>query len=523
MKMNNQIKMETNFSNQLIDLPQKATGRAYWVWITILSIPVLFGIGAWIYQLTYGLSVTGLNRPIFWGLYITNFVFFIGISHAGTLISAILRVSNAEWRRPVTRMAEAITVFALFIGASMIIIDMGRPDRLLNVFSSGRIQSPLLWDVLSISSYLFGSIVYLYIPLIPDIAAMRDRMTTRGALYKFYNNLSLNWRGTEAQKTRLKRAIGASAIMIIPLAVSVHTVVSYVFAMSVQPLWHSTIFGPYFVIGAIYSGIAVLLIVMLIARKALHLESFLKEIHFKYLCYLQILMFGLWFYATIGEYLVTGYGNEPGEMRVIIAKIFEEHSWGFVGMFAVMLMAFFILTPMDKLVRAIRLPTWKINPFVAFVLALGGWAGLFSIIYSKGINSAAALISSVVYGLLLFLAVIPTLRKNWFSIALYSSIFVAIGMWLERFTIIVPTLSRPRIEEMVWGSYAPSWVELSITVAAFSVMALLFLIFAKLFPLISAWEVEEGVEAIEQVKKDMQEYLPDGSGIEQKQILTEQE
>ena len=192
-------------------------------------------------------------------------------------------------------------------------------------------------------------------------------------------------------------------------------------------------------------------------------------------------------------------------------------------MFAVMLIAFFILTPMDKLVRAIRLPTWKINPFVAFVLALGGWAGLFSIIYSKGINSAAALISSVVYGLLLFLAVIPTLRKNWFSIALYSSIFVAIGMWLERFTIIVPTLSRPRIKEMVWGSYAPSWVELSITVAAFSVMALFFLIFAKLFPLISVWEVEEGEEAIEQVKKDMQEYLPDGSGIGQKQILTEQE
>ena len=252
---------------------------------------------------------------------------------------------------------------------------------------------------------------------------------------------------------------------------------------------------------------------MLIARKALHLESFLKEIHFKYLSYLQILMFGLWFYATFGEYLVTGYGNEPGEMRVIIAKIFEEHSWGFVGMFAVMLMAFFILTPTDRLIKALHLPTWKINSFAAFVLALGGWAVLFSIIYSKGINSATALISSIVYGLLLFLVAIPTLRKNWFSIAFYSSVFVAIGMWLERFTIIVPTLSRPRIDEMVWGSYAPSWVELSITVAAFSVMALLFLIFAKLFPLISVWEVEEGAEAVEQVKKDMQEYLPDGSVI----------
>lgn len=514
--------MKTNFSNQLIDLPKKATGRAYWGWVTILSILVLFGIGAWIYQLIYGLSVTGMNRPVFWGIYITNFVFFIGISHAGTLISAILRVSHAEWRRPVTRMAEAITVFALFIGASMIVCDIGRPDRLLNVFSMGRIQSPLLWDVISIGSYLFGSIVYLYIPLIPDIAAIRDRMTTRGLLYSFYNNLSLNWRGTAAQKTRLERAIGASAIMIIPLAVSVHTVVAYVFAMSVQPLWHSTILGPYFVIGAIYSGIAVLLIAMLIARKALHLESFLKEIHFKYLCYLQILMFGLWFYVTFGEYLVTGYGNEPGEMKVIIAKIFGEHSWGFIGMFAVMLMAFFILIPTDRLVRALRLPTWKINSFAAFILALGGWAVLFSIIYSKGINSATALISCIVYGLLLFLAVIPTLRKNWFSIALYSSICVAIGMWLERFTIIVPTLSRPRIEDMVLGSYTPSLVEVSITVAAFSVMALLFLIFAKVFPLISVWEVEEGAEAIEQVKKDMMEYLPAENGAGQRQVLTEQ-
>ncbi len=501
--------MNAKVINELIDLPNKLRGTYYWGGVTILSILVLAGIGAWVFQLIYGLSITGLNEPIFWGIYIINFVFFIGISHAGTLISAILRLSRAEWRRPVTRMAEAITVFALFIGASMIIVDMGRPDRLLNVFSYGRIQSPLMWDLLSVTAYLFASIVYLYIPLIPDLAYMRDRVQNRGVLYRFYNNLALNWQGTELQKKRLDKAVKVSAIMIIPLAISVHTVVSYVFAVTVQPMWHSTIFGPYFVIGAIFSGIAVLLIVMVIVRKALQLEKILKEIHFKYLSYLLLLMFGLWFYGTLGEHVITGYGNKPDEMKVVISKIFGEHSWAFTGMFATMFLAFFIMTPGDSFMRAFRLPTMEIHPSVAFFLALFGWGGWFAVIQMNGLTSIVSILTGVIYFFVVFLVIVPTLRKDWFRVALYSGIFVTIGMWLERFTIVLPTLSRPRIEALGWGFYTPTFVEIVITVAGFSALALFFMIFAKLFPLVSAWEVEEGAEAVEQVKQNVREYLPE--------------
>ena len=193
-----------------------------------------------------------------WGVYIINFVFFIGISHAGTLVSAILRVTGAEWRRPITRMAEGITVFALVIGGPMIIIDMGRPDRILNVSCTAGSSRPILWDVLSVTTYLSGSLLYLYLPMIPDLAMLRDHaggpVRAVGAAGWIYRQLALGWQGTPEQWRRLERAISVMAIVIIPVAISVHTVVSWIFGMTLRPGWHSTIFGPYFVVGAIFSG-----------------------------------------------------------------------------------------------------------------------------------------------------------------------------------------------------------------------------------------------------------------------------
>ncbi|MBI3076785.1 MAG: polysulfide reductase NrfD [Deltaproteobacteria bacterium] len=184
----------------------------------------LWGFYAFSQQLRYGLGVTGLNRPVYWGFYITNFVFFIGISHAGTLISAILRLCRAEWRRPITRMAETITVLVLFFGLGSIIMDLGRPDRALFVIpflQYGRVQSPLVWDVMSISMYLTASTIYLYMPLIPDIALLRDRVT--GWRRGFYRALSLGWTGSPRQHRHLEIAIAIMAVLVIPIAVSVHT------------------------------------------------------------------------------------------------------------------------------------------------------------------------------------------------------------------------------------------------------------------------------------------------------------
>ncbi|HYA29649.1 MAG TPA: NrfD/PsrC family molybdoenzyme membrane anchor subunit, partial [Acidobacteriota bacterium] len=246
-------------------MPIEQSGHGFYWAVACLSSLILWGAIAYAVQFTEGLGVTGLDQPVSWGFYVTNFVFFIGISHAGTLISAILRLSKAEWRRPITRMAEVITCMVIFVGAGQILVDLGRPDRMLNVLRYGRYQSPLLWDATSISAYLTASLTYLYLPMIPDIAILRDRLPKRKLLYSV---LALGWTGTDYQQKVLNRAIAIMAVLVIPIAVSVHSVVSFVFSMTLQPGWHSTIFGPYFVVGAIFSGIAGLIVTMIIFRKA---------------------------------------------------------------------------------------------------------------------------------------------------------------------------------------------------------------------------------------------------------------
>ena len=224
--------MEALDRNQAIEdsllRPVFQTSRTLWVVVAMLLAVIAFGGFQWAHQLREGLIVAGMNQPVYWGLYLTNYVFFIGISHAGTLISAILRLTDAEWRRPITRAAEAITVFALLMGTSNVLWHLGRPELIYIPMLHPQPLSPLIWDVACISVYLMGSITYLYLPLIPDLALLRDRSPRLRWLYRW---LSLGWQGTPKQHKLLERAIGFMAVAIIPIAVSVHTVVSWVFAM----------------------------------------------------------------------------------------------------------------------------------------------------------------------------------------------------------------------------------------------------------------------------------------------------
>ncbi|MBI4597876.1 MAG: polysulfide reductase NrfD [Candidatus Omnitrophica bacterium] len=411
--------------------------------IGCLLVVIAVAAYAWLHQLVFGLGMTGLNRPVFWGIYITNFVFFIGISHAGTLISAILRLCRAEWRRPITRMAEAITVLVLFIGAGNILMDLGRPDRALNVLLHPNFRSPLLWDVTSITTYLTASTLYLYLPLIPDLALLRDRVPKRRW---FYRLLALGWTGTPRQQHWLEVAISIMAVLVIPIAITVHTVVSWVFAMTVQPMWHSTIFGPYFVVGAIFSGIAALIIAMAVIRKAYRLEAYLKPIHFNNLAVLLLVMACCWFYFTFAEYLTTFYGNEPDEMQVFWSKITGPYAPYFWTMVAC---CFVVPVP---------------------ILAL-----------RKGRSIPGTVIASVL---------------------------VLIGMWLERFLIVVPSLINPRLPYR-GGIYHPTWVEGAITAGAFAMFLLFYCIFAKLFPVIAIWEIREGQErGIPETVERLKTYLP---------------
>jgi len=428
--------------------PLRRTSWQFYVVIGVLGIVFAWGVVLLVRQWILGLGVTGLGRPIYWGIYLTNFVFFIGISHAGTLISAILRVTQAEWRRPITRIAEAITFFALILGLLQIWFDMGRPERVYYPFIWGRFQSPFLWDFTCIGVYLLSSTLYLYLPMVPDLARMRDHMADSPAWRRWlYGFLSFGWHGGHEQHRRLEKAIGIMAILIIPIAVSVHTVVSWIFGMTMQPMWHSTILGPYFVVGAIFSGIAMLFVFMTLIRKAWHLEQWIGPKQYDYLGLLLLVMSAFWAYFTFAEYLTTGYGTLVHEAEVLQAKISGEYAPWFWTMVV-------------------------LNLIVPFAILL----------WRKGRTPVGTFI---------------------------ASLSIVIGMWIERFTIVAPSLTRPSLG-FEHAIYAPTITEVAITAGSVAFFAILFLLFFKIFPAISVWEVEEG-EEIKAIQRKVEELVHQGA------------
>ncbi len=414
--------------------PLSGTSGRYLLALAFLAGIVVAALAAFLWQIYAGLGVTGLRSPVFWAFYITNFVFWIGLSHAGTLISAILRLANATWRRPVTRCAEVITVFALSIGAAFPVIHLGRPWLAfwLIPYPSERgiwpnIRSPLLWDFFAITTYLISSVTFLLLPMIPDLALVRDRAL--GWKKKIYGALALGWTGTPKQWYRLETAMHIMAVAVIPVAVSVHSIVSWDFAMAPVPMWHSTIFAPYFVTGAIFSGIAALILAMALLRKFLHLEEYLLPIHFENLGKLLLVMSLLWFYFVFSERLTGWYGNEPSEMAVF----WLTQRGSFSPLFWTMIFCNFLI------------------PFPLLAIKK------FRTITGTAIASAA----------------------------------VVVGMWIERFLIIVPSLSHKYLAYS-WGTYRPTWVEITITAGTFAAMGLLYMLFSKVVPIISVWELKAG-------------------------------
>jgi molybdopterin-containing oxidoreductase family membrane subunit len=413
--------------------PLESYGRRWWLAVAVSGVFVLWAAFAWGWQLFHGIGVAGIRRPVFWGFYIVNFVFWIGISHAGTLISAILRLTGAAWRRPVTRAAEAITVFALMIGGMFPIIHLGQAWKFYWVipYPNERLlwpnfRSPLLWDVTAIFTYLSASILYLYLPLIPDLALAGAR--SPGLRARLYRLLSLGWQGTSREWHALENVMKLMAAVILAVAVSVHTVVSWDFAMAITPTWHSTIFGPYFVVGAIFSGIAALVIVMAALRRFLGFERYLRPVHFDNLGKLLLLMTLVWGYFTVAEYLTIWYGKQPAEYAIFHERVYGSFAPYFWAMIALNFAVPFVLLGVKRL-RTIR------------TITLCGFT-------------------------------------------------VLAGMWLERYLIVVSTLSRPRLAS-AWGAYSPTWVEISITAGTFAGMVLLYLVFSKLFPVIAVWEYDD--------------------------------
>jgi molybdopterin-containing oxidoreductase family membrane subunit len=411
--------------------PISARDRLYWF---ILFCLMAVGVYAWVIQLREGLGVTGMNRPVYWGVYLTDFVFFIGLAHSGTFISAILRLAGAEWRKPLTRAAEALTLFSLPFGAASILIDMGRPDRLLNVIRYGRFQSPLLWDFTAVSLYFFSSVVFFYLSMLPDIALCRDRLTNVPRWqHRMYELLALGWEGLPEQYHRLERVLDGMAIFMAMLVVTVHTVVSWVFGMTIQPGWHTTIIGPFFLLGAIFSGTAAVVIVLAILRRIYRLEEALPLSLFNSLRKLLIVFSLSWLYMMIAEFLSIYYGNIPEEMEVF----WQKFTGDFAQIFWIMVIAVFVLPLLILLFRGKNSVRWMVT----------------------------------------------------------AAVLINIGMWLERYTVIIPTETRPRLlYELVQGHYQPTWIEWAITLSLFAGLLLLYSVFTRFFPIIPLWETGKLVE-----------------------------
>lgn len=418
--------------------PLERTSTVTKVWIFFLVLLVAWGIVGLYYQARYGHGVTGMRDHVVWGIYIANFIFFIGISYAGAVISGILHLLKIEWRKPFIRIAELITVVATIIGPVFILLCVGRLDRLHHLIIYPRLQSPITWDVLAISTYLIGSILLLYLAVIRDFAIYRDSPDLKVANWKkkLYRWLSLGFRDTPEQNRRIDRSMQLLAIMIIPLAIIVHSVLSWIFGMTLRPGWHSTIFGPYFVLAAIYSGTGVLIMAMYVFRKIYQLENYIKDKHFVYVGYMLLVLGAGYGYFTFSEYLTHWYGSEHWEMEVL-HKLFSWDEYGGLFLFAN--------------IGGIILP--------------------------------------------MIIVAIPRLRTpGWIT---FASAVMVLALWVKRYLIIVPTLETPLLpiqdtrEEFV--TYSITWVEWSLTIGGLATFLLLFTLASKFVTIIPVSEMSESI------------------------------
>jgi molybdopterin-containing oxidoreductase family membrane subunit len=420
--------------NRAVLEPMIHARPGFWILVGGLAAVVAWGVFAWGYLVYWGIGETGKNRPVYWTLFITTFVFWVGISHAGTMISAVLRIFKADWRRPITRGAEAMTAFALMMAGLYPLIHLGRVWKFYwmipypnNRWLWPNFQSPLMWDLVAIFTYLIGSTLYLYLALIPDMAMARDH--TGGWRYRLYRALALGWRGTEAEWHKLHRALGIFSVAIIPIFLSVHSIVSWDFAVTVQPRWHSTIFAPYFVVGAIYSGLAALASILVLVRRGMRLQEFLRAEHFNALGKLVLVAGLAWTYFWFAGFLVEWYGNEP----VVRELIRQEVSGRLAPLFYLQMSA--NLIPIGLLVV-------------------------------RRVRTTPALL-------------------------LGTTLLVNVGMYTERLLIVIGSLQRNYMP-FNWGTYRPTWVEVSIVAMTFAGFALLYTLFSRIVPYVPVWEIKEG-------------------------------
>ena len=407
----------------------------YWIAVACCVAMVMCAVAAEIYQYQVGMGPANLNWPHMWDLYIATFVFWIGMSHSGTLLSAILHIIHADWRKPIYRFAEAMTTFSLMTAGLFPIIHLGRVWNMYWVlpYVSDRgiwpnFRSPLIWDAFAITTYLTSSACFLFVGMIPDLAICRDN--ARGWRQKLYTVLSLGWQGDDRQWRNFRRIYLLMACFLIPLAVSVHSIVSADFAMSIMPGWHITTFPPYFVAGALYSGCAAIITLFIILRYFFRFDEYMTIPILEKTCKLTFAIAMVWTYLNLIEFAATWYGHDIVAKELLLEKFTGAHA-----------------------------------PFFWTMLFLGS--------------------------VLPFTLAFEKLRRHLPTMFVVS-LFLNLGMWLERWMIVTPTLSYS-YEPFAWDVMWPSMVQWAIVFGSFGWFGLLFLVFVKVFPSVSMYEVKEMV------------------------------
>ena len=409
-------------------------GKGWYLLFALALMAVFTGGVAWSRQILIGLAQAGKNVPVAWGFYITNFVFWVGIAHSGTLISAVLYLFRARFRMPVYRIAEAMTVFAVLTAGLFPIVHLGRPWFFywLMPYPNERaiwpnFRSPLIWDVFAVSTYLTVSMTFFIVGLIPDLAAARDGATTKFRK-TLYSITSLGWSGTNAQWKHYTSSYLLFAALATPLVVSVHSVVSWDFAMSIVPGWHSTIFPPYFVAGAIFSGVAMVITLMVPIRTYFHLDTLIRIDHFEALAKLLLTTSTIVTFSYACEFYVGWLSPNPYEKAQFLYRAAGDYS-----------------------------PLFWLMVFCNCLVPLVLW-------FRRARTSIRTLF--------------------------IVSILVNIGMWLERFNIIAQSLSHDYLPSS-WGLYNFSWTDIAITTGAFGWFSMWMLLFIKFFPAVSVAEMKE--------------------------------
>ena len=407
--------------------------RSYWILVALLFMGVLVGAGCWLYQIFVGIGVGGQNNPVFWGIYLVNFVFWVGIAHSGTLISAILHLFRANWRNPIARAAETMTIFAVCTAGLFPFIHLGRVWMVFYMLPIPTQRtlwpnfiSPLMFDVIAISTYLTVSTLFWYTGMLPDLATVRDRAT--GTRKQIFQILSLGWTGTHDEWRHYARGYLFFASLATPLVISVHSVVSWDFALGVVPGWHTTIFAPYFVAGAIHSGLAMVLTLMIPLRKIFKYEEIIT-IHILENVAKTIVFTGLIVAFAYGtELFIAWYGRNIVEMETFRWRIFGDysHEYWIMVICNTLLPLLFLFSPIRT-----NIP----------------W----------------------LFGL---------------------SLLINLGMWYERFVIIIGSVAHDFIP-YAWGLYWPSIIEIGIMFASFCLFFMLFILFVKHLPSISMTEIKE--------------------------------